>query len=730
MALKITMVVTAKAKANGSSPAVRNQVGSVEQPAATAKANDSSPSAPNQPDSVGQPATFLPLKELTDRSARIGQFKLGIFQPWEDKYKYTYNGEERTATAFKCLLVDLDDPTWYCHAEYKKSAKNASSYQAGMNKFKEGAVFIMKQIGFVRQTKSSYLSAPKRDVVDLACTTTQAVHGLGKASAVQPCPPGTVVEKLHLKEDQRFDLTALIKTMSAIREAGPERRCFDVELIDGSTNEAKNKKQIMKVTLFQPKESHIEDECRDCMNRLLPVTFLHLQGSKSAKGEFTFQSAFKGWHMMKASTEQSGDNKAKQLVLDAEALMSEQNTESFAGKTFEHTDYSLVMARETTVALLLSLPKYTSGIADLDEEESVWQINWVHVNEPAAKQSIYNKTGERIWFPVTFRDATMQHTLWMQEKAALQLANCTTAAEFSKKYADGKLWFPLICSLKIARKRNVAKIEDPDEAARSATDDFDAIIVQAGEQDLKQTPTSSSLVLLHMMASRMDTADVFMPASLHMLQKSDVYSMCVHFEPQQLPGDLSQDLQPLPSCDLLRACNQAFCLVQATAGGETQRIGDEGFKLITKGVKDALPSSAAQSAPDDYTLTAFCTMGDLQDFKLDPPRGSKSQHALIMVSDIVPGTSADEPPNVIVDSLMLIHRDDVAMIKKAMQKMLYYAAAATEMNARKRKEEWSESFSPAKAKKCRSMARHPTGEVLPEYTPEKRKQDVTPRQDE
>jgi len=56
-----------------------------------------------------------------------------------------------------------------------------------MKKLKEGAVFIMKQIGFVKQSKSAYLSTPKRDVVDLAFTTAEAVVGLGKPCAVQPC---------------------------------------------------------------------------------------------------------------------------------------------------------------------------------------------------------------------------------------------------------------------------------------------------------------------------------------------------------------------------------------------------------------------------------------------------------------------------------------------------------------------------------------------------------------
>jgi len=181
-------------------------------------------------------------------------------------------------------LVDVNDPSCYCHAEYKKSAKIAGSYQAATNKLKEGAVFIMKRIAFVKHTNASYISAPKREVVDLMYTTAEAVVGVRMASAVQPCPSGTVGGKLHLKEAQRFDVTALIKSVSATREAGPERSCFEVELIDGSTNEAKYKTHIMKVTLFQSKASRIEDECRDCMNRKLPVTLLQICGSKSEEG--------------------------------------------------------------------------------------------------------------------------------------------------------------------------------------------------------------------------------------------------------------------------------------------------------------------------------------------------------------------------------------------------------------------------------------------------------------
>ena len=192
--------------------------------------------------------TISPLRELTEGSARVAQFKLAMFHPWEDAYKYTWDGSERSSRIFKFLLVDVEDPTWYCHAELKKTTKNASTYNTTIAKFKEGAVFIFKSIAFVKDVKSQYLSASKRDVVNLAYTTASEVKGITQACAVQPCPIGTVSEKLQLQQEQRFDLTTLILTVSPVRDAGTDRntgadkKCFDVELIDGSTNEAKDKK--------------------------------------------------------------------------------------------------------------------------------------------------------------------------------------------------------------------------------------------------------------------------------------------------------------------------------------------------------------------------------------------------------------------------------------------------------------------------------------------------------
>ena len=253
----------------------------------------------------------------------------------------------------------------------------------------------------------------------------------------------------------------------------------------------------------------------------------------------------------------------------------------------------------------------------------------------------------------------MQHILWITETAALQLANVSSPAEFQEAHKAGKLWFPVISSMKIIRKRNAAHLPasaqsisagQPDgqhNASQSISGaDYDAIIVQAAEQDLTQTPTTASLLLLSMLASRIDTVDAFLPGALHMITKSELYSMCIHYAAQKLPEELSQDLAAASPQSLTRACAQTFCLVEANAGGEVGKVGDGGFKLTTRGVKDPFQSCVAQPAENlHYTLTAFCTLDNLQDFKLDPPRGSKSQHALVIISDIFPRFLGDGRAN-------------------------------------------------------------------------------------
>ena len=594
-----------------------------------------------------------------------------------------------------------------------------------MNKFTEDSIFTFEKIGFVADVKAQYLTAPKREVINLSSTTATpilgnaatangaAATGATKTSAVQPCPTGTVADKAEIDKNQHFDLTALVKDVSTLRPTTTTRQVFDVSLIDGSTDSKSGKMKMMKTALFgdteEAKANHTLAE--KCKNNLLPVTFLLLQGSQ-ADDKFVFSSARKGLRMVEAMAAE----KANHLKTHAAEWLASENTQAFVQKEFVSRDYSADPGLETTCKVFSLLPRHESGIAALDKEETVWQMNWMRVYEPNTGDPVLSSDGKRLWFPVTCRGQTHYLTLYIAEKAALQLCGHENVASFLAAHEAGTLWFPVVCSLKIVRKRTNVK---PGTAVASSagqpayTHEFDSYIVDAGEQDLAEPPTKQSLLLLDMMASKMDSADVFLPAALHMIHKSVHYSMVVHYTPQDLVEELLQDLAtpPSPDSNLARPCAQAFTLVEATAAGDMVKLNDDGYKLVTKGVKDVL----APDNPATYTLTAFCTLANLQNFKLDPPRGTKKQTALVVIADVLPQGGADEPVNFIVDSIMLLPRDDVPKIVASMKKLLYYTAAATEVNTRKRAREWDENFSPAKALPCRNLSRHPTGTELPDY---------------
>ena len=73
------------------------------------------------------------------------------------------------------------------------------------------------------------------------------------------------------------------------------------------------------------------------------------------------------------------------------------------------------------------------------------------------------------------------------ESAILKLSGHRNASDFEAAFAEGEAWFPQVCSLKIVRvnKKNTTQAYHP----------IDLRIVDADRQDLKQSPTASSISL-------------------------------------------------------------------------------------------------------------------------------------------------------------------------------------------------------------------------------------------
>ena len=67
-------------------------------------------------------------------------------------------------------------------------------------------------------------------------------------------------------------------------------------------------------------------------------------------------------------------------------------------------DWSKEPGKETRCKLLAQFARNATGVQDLDEGETIWQLNWAVATEPSRGQDIKTNDGNRIWFPITLRD--------------------------------------------------------------------------------------------------------------------------------------------------------------------------------------------------------------------------------------------------------------------------------------------------------------------------------------
>ena len=355
----------------------------------------------------------------------------------------------------------------------------------------------------------------------------------------------------------------------------------------------------------------------------------------------------------------------------------------------------------------------------LRAKETFWQLNWVRVEEPPAGSNIRTSDGKRIWFPVTVRDCTGTLSLYIQEPAALKLSGFSDAEQFEAAFAAGKVWFPQMASVKIIRqlKTTADAQEGAGRAAQPATQ-VDVRIVDAACQDLAESPTEASARLLPLLNADNTTSDVVMPAALHMLRKSPHYTLAVESTVPEIPDSLKASFVSVPSATtIFRPCSQVLGLGEASEPSKLESAGTGGYKITTKNVKDLLHDDNGTSG---VQLTSFCTLENLQDFKLDPPRtqASKKQAALMLISSILQASSAEQPASFMVDSVQLLQQTEVDAVKRCLKRMLFLTALAGHMSSRKRaaSHPTTNEESPGKAAKCRALGRHPTATAVPEFS--------------
>ena len=108
-------------------------------------------------------------------TAKISAFKVIVCYPWNDTYKYQWEGKPRETTTWRCVLLNADDFTEYCSGEYKLTAKNKSSFEKHVKAYRHGTTLVMKAVSLVDNAQMQYNSCSIRVTVNMASTTLSTV---------------------------------------------------------------------------------------------------------------------------------------------------------------------------------------------------------------------------------------------------------------------------------------------------------------------------------------------------------------------------------------------------------------------------------------------------------------------------------------------------------------------------------------------------------------------------
>ena len=637
-------------------------------------------SEPEEKDSgAAQPAAKAQnLTLLNQRSAKIGTWELYVYNPQVITYEWTdkRSQEVKSNQLFRAILVDRNDPASYCLAEYrKKPTEGVKAFEPIAKKMKDGLGFRLTRVA-LHDTKQEYIHSPKKVVINLAASKLDPILASG-GSAPKPLPAMTVAEVLGFNANQRFDITALVDSVSETpRQLGSARQVFDVFLVDDS--KSGDKTLELKVSLFADAKSFaaLHEQMKEKVKSSSAVTFFGLQAMKNDKGYFVQSSRDFFW------TQASGD-RAAALQEAAERLHSlPPESREIIQASFEKTDYRQVQGTETFTCLLESMSG-TTGISAIDSEATVWQANYAEVSWPTGKD-VCSADGSRIWFQTSVTDVTGSVLVWCNESTALTLSQLSSKEAFLAAHAAGDSLFPFLSSVKLVRKPGDA------QQLAGAGSASQLHLVDGTDQSVELAPAKSTFELLPLARACSNHSCGIRPACLRNIRQSAQYALAVA-EDDAIGGTV------------LVPCQKVVALVRSKDRSKPEQLGN-GFNLVTNGVQDVIPVAAdAPTSEQEFTLTTMCTADNLTQYKLDPPRGQK-QHALVTITDMV------KEGEFVVETVQLVTQEHVNALTTSMITWTRLAKELVVGDSGKRSLPWTEFSSPAGAKKCRVLGRSPTDE--------------------
>ena len=119
-----------------------------------------------------QHADTQALPELNQRSAGLGLWDVGIFNPAIHHFRWTAKatGREKTGADFRCTLVSASDPSQYVNAHMSMRSDNMGPLQQAEAKFKANLKFRISKVALESSVKQEYLHTPIKLKIDLTKT--------------------------------------------------------------------------------------------------------------------------------------------------------------------------------------------------------------------------------------------------------------------------------------------------------------------------------------------------------------------------------------------------------------------------------------------------------------------------------------------------------------------------------------------------------------------------------
>ena len=153
------------------------------------------------------------------------------------------------------------------------------------------------------------------------------------------------------------------------------------------------------------------------LNDKTALSFFCVSGSQDDNGKFSFRTTRNMFIAKGVGT------KAEKLNSDA-VLHNLQAADTVAFElqaARSARDWSIEPGKETQCKLLATFARTATGVPELDNGETIWQLNWGQTTEPAEGQSIKTNDGTRLWLPLTLRDDSGPIVLYITEQATLKL---------------------------------------------------------------------------------------------------------------------------------------------------------------------------------------------------------------------------------------------------------------------------------------------------------------------